>query len=224
MQQKIGYLTIDDVPTRYTKRKIDYLISKNIPAILFCRGELIRKKINVIVYAIKKGFVIGNHSYNHPNFSKISLEEAKEQIEKTDKLIEEAYKKAGVKRQIKLFRFPFGDKGNGDFEKLIPKNKHAKEIQKILKKLGYRQPKFTGITYKWYKKLKKDADVVWTFDSCEYELPIEKVLKRIDKSPRINSKSNDIILIHDFSTPKTFSKIIEKLISKGIKFKLPNLK
>ena len=207
---KVGYLTIDDVPTRYTKKKLDYLLSKNIPAILFCRGELIKKKMNIVVYAIKKGFIIGNHSYNHPYFSKISLEEAKWQIEETDKLIEEAYKKAKVKRKVKLFRFPYGDKGDGDFEIKKPKSKHAKEIQKFLKKLGY---KSIDTHLKELKHTSKDKDVIWTFDCLEYELPIEKVLKRIDKSPRLKEKEI-IILIHDFSTPKFFKQIIEKLESK----------
>lgn len=217
----VGYLTIDDVPTKYTKKKLDYLISKKIPAILFCRGELIKKKMNIVIYAIKKGFIIGNHSYNHPYFSKISIEEAEWQIKKTDKLIEEAYKKAKVKRKVKLFRFPFGDKGNGDFEKAKTKNNHTREIQKILKKLDYK-----NIDVNLPKSLKhntKDRDVIWTFDCLEYELPIEKVFKRIDDSPRLKEKEA-IILLHDFSTPKVFRQIIEKLISKGIKFKLPKFR
>ncbi|MCD6575850.1 MAG: polysaccharide deacetylase family protein [Nanoarchaeota archaeon] len=217
----VGYLTIDDAPTRYTKKKLDYLISKKISAILFCPGELIKKKMNIVVYTIKKGFIIGNHSYNHPYFSKISIKDAKWQIEETDKLIEEAYKKAKAKRKVKLFRFPFGDKGNGDFEEVKPKNKHAREIQKILKKLGYKNIDINLL--KPLKHNKKDRDVIWTFDCLEYELPIDKVFKRIDDSPRLKAKEA-IILIHDFSTPKVFRQIIEKLISKGIKFKLPKFR
>ncbi len=51
------------------------------------------------MFAIKKGFIIGNHSYAHPHFSKITKEEAFEQIKKTDKIIEEVYKKSRNKRR-----------------------------------------------------------------------------------------------------------------------------
>jgi peptidoglycan/xylan/chitin deacetylase (PgdA/CDA1 family) len=220
MKERIGYLTIDDVPTRYTKKKLDYLLSKRIPAILFCRGELIKRKMDIVIYAIKKGFIIGNHSYNHPYFSKITLEEARWQIEETDKLIEEAYKKAKAKRKVKLFRFPYGDEGNGDFE-TKRKNKHAKEIQKILKELNYKN--LDSYLPKEIKEHKKDKDIIWTYDCLEYKLPIEKVLKRIDRSPRLKEKEA-IILIHDFSTPKIFKQIIEKLESKGIRFKMPKFR
>src|SRR5471030_2224352 len=55
--------------------------------------------------AIKEGgHEIGNHSYKHPSFTKIGLDRIKEEIEKTNDIIE---KYTGEKP--KLFRFPSGD-------------------------------------------------------------------------------------------------------------------
>ena len=34
--RKIAYLTIDDGPSKDMKMKVDYLVSKGIPAIWFC--------------------------------------------------------------------------------------------------------------------------------------------------------------------------------------------
>ena len=51
---KIAYLTIDDAPSNDFKRKVDYLLSKSIPAIFFCRGNLMEKRPEVVTYAIKK--------------------------------------------------------------------------------------------------------------------------------------------------------------------------
>ena len=104
---KKAILTIDDAPSSDFRNKVRYLKKNNITAIFFIIGKVAEKKIDDLVYAIKKGFIIGNHSYSHPSFSDISLKEAEKQIKETDKIIEKAYKKAGIKRQIKVFRFLF---------------------------------------------------------------------------------------------------------------------
>lgn len=169
--QKLVYLTIDDSPSKNMMEKADYLLKKRIPAIFFCIGHLMEKNPDAILYAIKKGFIIGNHSYSHPFFSKIPLEQCYQEIAKTDKIIENLYSKANKKRPAKLFRFPYGDKG-GQFintivlDKSIMINqpigkKKKNKIQRFLKDLGYSQPKFDNINYKYFKKfnLNKDQDI-----------------------------------------------------------------
>ncbi|RLE93929.1 MAG: polysaccharide deacetylase, partial [Thermoprotei archaeon] len=103
---KIAYLTIDDAPSRDFKHKIEYLESKGIKATFFCQGRFLEERLEEAVDAIRKGHVIGNHSYDHPRFSEITLEEAERQIRRTDELIEEAYRLAGVPRLYRVFRFP----------------------------------------------------------------------------------------------------------------------
>ncbi|MCD6471339.1 polysaccharide deacetylase family protein, partial [bacterium] len=51
-------LTVDDCPSSDFKRKVDFLLLKNIPAIFFCIGKLTEKRKKVIIYAIKNGFII----------------------------------------------------------------------------------------------------------------------------------------------------------------------
>ena len=113
MGKKIAYLTIDDCPSKDMFTKVDFLLKKRIPALWFCRGEFLEKREEAVIYAIKKGFVMGNHSYNHPLFSRIPLKECFRQIKVTNELIEDVYKEAGVQRPSKVFRFPWGDKGGG---------------------------------------------------------------------------------------------------------------
>ena len=226
MVKKIIYLTIDDAPSRDFKAKVDYLVSKNIPAIFFCRGDLIEKYPGEIEYAIKKGFIIGNHSYSHPHFSEISLEEAKEQIKRTDERIESAYKSANVKRLAKLFRFPYFDKGG--------KNKDA--LQEYLREQGYVSPVFENIEYAWFKDMQKDIDFGWTYDCEEWRLKkkypgkiktFEDVLQKMEEpNPELGGSllddSNQILIIHDHEeTTKYFFIIIDKLLEKGFMFKLP---
>ena len=56
-----------------------------------------------VIEAIQQGFIIGNHSYSHPNFSKISTSKCIEEIDRTDQIIDDLYKQASVERPIKLF-------------------------------------------------------------------------------------------------------------------------
>lgn len=198
------------------------------------------KRSEDLIYAIKRGFIIGNHSYSHRRFSKISLEEYYEEIKRCDEIIEELYKKSKKKRQAKLFRFPYGDKGGKivqftRFNRFFLLNyffgKGKKEkIQEFLKKLGYSQPQFENINYHYFKKygLDSDRDVFWTYDFEEYRLSFDEILKRMDdKNPRqggslINFDSSEILLIHDHeNTKETFFRIIDRLIEKGIEFRVP---
>lgn len=67
-----AYLTIDDVTTENTPNIIDYLSDKGITPILFSVGQLIERHWNEAIYALKKGAIIGNHSYSHPHFSELT--------------------------------------------------------------------------------------------------------------------------------------------------------
>lgn len=235
---KTVYLTIDDGPSVEFKQKVDFLLSKKIPAILFCRGKFLEERPDDAAYAIKRGFVIGNHTYSHPHASKLSNEEEFAEIEKMDKMIEEVYKKADVKRPAKVFRFPYGDKGFGEnFEKGWPKEKreHTQAIQDLLIMLGYKQPKFEGINYKWYKnaKLENDADVVWTYDTHDWRLyrgldKLQDIFNRMDEDVPEGCmglnypNSNEVIIMHDHPNNfDYFKQIIEKLLEKEIKFEMP---
>jgi peptidoglycan/xylan/chitin deacetylase (PgdA/CDA1 family) len=227
MARKTAYLTIDDAPTKDFRKKIDFLLKKRIPAIFFCRGDRLEKRGTDVIYAIKKGFIIGNHSYDHPRFSKLSLREALRQIKKTDRIIEEIYFKSGIKRPARLFRFPYGDKGGANYQK----------IQQFLKGLGYTQPRFENINYSWFKPLKKDTDIYWTFDIKEWCLKgsydpkiksFKDVLNLMQQKRHQNggslliNRSKEIILIHDHEeTTKYFFRIIDKLSDMRIKFELP---
>ena len=230
---KIGYLTIDDAPSNDFESKLDYLDSKGIKAIFFCQGKFLENKIKMAVKAIQRGHVIGNHSYDHPRFSKITLEEAEWQIKRTDDLIEKAYRLTGVPRLYRVFRFPELDKGGSKKE----------ELQKLLRSMSYRQPKFENITYRWYLEEghHRDADVYCTYDTFDWCLleeggceefgikTLEDVLARMDEDVPERWRglnypdSNDIIMVHDIEEISyAFKPMIEKMLSKGIKFELPS--
>jgi len=189
-----GYLTIDDAPSKEFKQKIDFLISKRIPAILFCEGRFLKKRSKLAIYAIKNGFIIGNHSYDHPRFPKLSLEQCKKQIIKTDKIIEKIYEKAKIKRPFKVFRFPYGGEKTG--------------IRKFLKEIGYQKP------MSWYLDCME-----WAING-DYTPKIKTITDVFNRIDKHKYKTTEVILVHDhLETTKYFAPIINKLLSKGLKFK-----
>lgn len=245
---KIAYLTIDDAPSKNMREKVDYLLSRNIPAVWFCVGNHIENIPEPVIYAIKKGFIIGNHAYSHTTFSDLTLTQCFEEIQKTDGIINDIYKRAGAKRPAKFFRFPYGDKGGLKYSEILEpyegEGRIRKErIQKFLKSFGYTQPKFRKITYKYYKEagLLDDVDWHWTYDVMEWFVFTKRYLFWIDRSKKVFEKmeendpekgrglnypdSEEIILLHDHEeTTKMFRLIIDRLLSKGITFRLPPIK
>lgn len=250
--KKKAYLTIDDSPSKNFNFKLDYLIKNKIPAIFFCIGNLLESYPDAAITSIQAGYPIENHSYSHPHFSDLTLEECELEIKKTDKIINALYQQANVKRRQKMFRFPYGDKGDMRRGLVLKKGrkfdpKRHEAIQKILRNLGYKQPEYEDINYKFMDKaeLWKDADMSWTFDIMEWATfedkptlgvkDLSRVLQRLDsKRPKdcrgnlwlekrwLNSPSSEIILLHDHpETDDIFNDLVDKLKSLPLDFRLP---
>ena len=194
---------------------------RGIPTIWYCRGDCMEKNLCSVIYAIEKGFWIGNHSYSHPYFSKISLETCREEIHKTEALIDRAYHQAGMKRPNKLFRFPFGDKGGGKNilkEYTQEESERINGLQDLLRNEGFQRAHFEGVTYPYFLKahLDRDIDAAWTFDTKDFVLlskasqdksglhNIADFEKRMDLNDPENGfglnepSSSDIVILHDF--------------------------
>jgi peptidoglycan/xylan/chitin deacetylase (PgdA/CDA1 family) len=77
-------LTIDDIASKNTPAIVDYLNEKGIKAILFATGQNVQRYYEEAMYAVKNGMIVGNHSYSHPAFSKITVEQGIEEIEKCE--------------------------------------------------------------------------------------------------------------------------------------------
>ncbi len=225
-----AYLTIDDGPTIMTKDILDFLLNKDIIPLMFFWGDRIKEERQNGIYAIKNGAIIGNHSNSHPHFSEISLEQCIEEIEQNEVLINGLYEEAGVKREYKIFRFPYGDKGG--------ENKAA--LQEYLASHGFCQIDYTPITYDWYysNQLDKDLDTLWTFDFEEYRLSYDKdfsynsILEHMDNpNPEQGGNLKDvgahnIFLIHDHPhtdaiVPGYFYDLINRSIDAGTTFVKP---
>jgi peptidoglycan/xylan/chitin deacetylase (PgdA/CDA1 family) len=245
MTKKIAYLTIDDAPSLTMNEKADYLSRKGIPAVWFCRGDFLEQWPNLAIHAIQKGFVLGNHSYNHLHFSELGLDECLTQIRRTDEIIEALYKSAGVKRPTKCFRFPYGDKGGQKGSQVCESYSEAglerkQTLQTYLRQLGYTQPRWEEVTYRDYRtSVRDDIDWYWTYDVLDWSIlakepvfginSLEKVFERMDgEGPGgyeglTSGDSAEIVLMHDHTeTAAYFEPIVERLLGKGLVFLQPN--
>ena len=84
-------LTIDDIPSDNTCTIVDYLNEAGIQAIMFAVGEKAEKNPEPVVYAVKHGMIVGNHSYSHPHFSELSLSEGIREIDRCEAVLTRIY-------------------------------------------------------------------------------------------------------------------------------------
>ena len=224
-------LTIDDISSKNTRAIVDYLLEKKIPAIMFAWGKRVEEYYENALYAVKNGIIVGNHSYSHPFFSQLSLEEAIEEIEKNEAILDKLYQDAGVPRVYRPFRFPYGDKGGT--------NKEA--LQEYFRSHGFDKVKDDQIPYAIWKEmgLDKDIDTFWTFDFEEYSIrpgsgvTIEDALKRASEvNPEIglsllsDKNGSHLIIIHahdetEEMVPQYYRILLDHLLDNGFVFDAP---
>lgn len=223
-------LTIDDIASGNTPAIVDYLNSKGITAVMFAVGVNVEKFYEEAIYVLRNGMIVGNHSYSHPAFSKLTFEEAVADIEKNEEVLNKLYKDAGVRRIYRPFRFPYGDKGG----------KIAQDLQKYLAEKGYNKLDDTKVPYEWWKKdgHDKSIDTFWTYDVEEYRLSlepdftVEDVWKKMkNPSPAhatalLGDDKHHIILLHahdetEAIEPMYYKQFIDYMLDNGITFDKP---
>lgn len=126
--------TIDDGPSTYMLDIAKTLDSLQYEGIFYVVTRGIKKSTKKnLVEVIKMWHHIGNHSFSHPNFQTLTIDQAKEQILKGDSLITSVYKEAGVPLEKKYIRYPYGNQ---------PPKYYRKEFNEFLDSLWYEQPMY----------------------------------------------------------------------------------
>ncbi|WP_448588234.1 polysaccharide deacetylase family protein [Thermocrinis sp.] len=127
-------LTFDDAYKDFLENAFPVIKELRAHAIVFVPAGLVGqfnrwdfKKVNAIKpimswdelsYLVKAGIEIGSHTLSHPFLTKLSIKDAKREIEDSKKLLED---KLGVK--IKSFCYPYGD--------------YNQEIAELVREAGY---------------------------------------------------------------------------------------
>ena len=97
-------LTFDDGPDwRYTYPILDILKREKVRATFFLVGRMAEQRPDLVLRMVREGHVVANHSWNHPNLTRLDSRRMSEEVDRTNRLISEI-----TGRSPKLFRAPYG--------------------------------------------------------------------------------------------------------------------
>lgn len=98
-------LTFDDGPNAcYTPEVLEILKENEIPATFFLQGQCLAGNEEIVRRMHAEGHLIGNHTFHHVQLTKVSEEEAREEVVKTNNAIYEITGEYPV-----YIRPPFGE-------------------------------------------------------------------------------------------------------------------
>ena len=97
-------LTFDDGPNPgSTPMLLDGLAERGVKVTFFVIGQNVEKYPDIVKREAEEGHIVGNHTYNHIEITKVSSEEAEKEIMDTSNLVEEI-----TGRPTEYMRPPFG--------------------------------------------------------------------------------------------------------------------
>ncbi len=104
--QKEVYLTFDAGYDHGILSKIlDILKDKNVKSTFFVTGDFLTREQDLVKRIVDEGHIVGNHTWNHKNITKISLDTLEEEITK----VEDKYYNITHQKMVKFFRPPEGE-------------------------------------------------------------------------------------------------------------------
>ena len=80
-------LTFDDGPSVYTEGLLDVLSQQGVKATFFILGKSARIQSETVSRIFADGHQIGNHTWDHPNLTKLSDELIQQQLHQTDAIV-----------------------------------------------------------------------------------------------------------------------------------------
>lgn len=142
--KKMVALTFDDGPNPvHTNAILDVLETYEARATFFDLGSLVERYPDVVKREAALGCEVSSHSYDHKNFNKLTPEEIKADVAKTDAIFQKV-----LGRSPSAFRPPYGN-CNDSVKTLIPlpiylwsvdtldwKSRDAKAVMEEVKKVG----------------------------------------------------------------------------------------
>ncbi len=132
--QKTIYLTFDaGYENGYTPAILDTLKKHNVKAAFFVVGNYIETSPDLVKRMVAEGHIVGNHTYHHPDMSKIS---AMEDFKKEITSLEALYKETTGQEMEKFYRPPQG--------------KYSESNLKQAQELGYKTVFWSLAYVDWY--------------------------------------------------------------------------
>ena len=133
--QKVIYLTFDaGYEAGYTPQILDALKKHNVSATFFVVGNYIETSPDLVKRMVEEGHTVGNHTYHHPDMSKISTLES---FSKEMTSLSDLYKEKTGEELVKFYRPPQG--------------KYSIENLKMANELGYKTFFWSLAYVDWYQ-------------------------------------------------------------------------
>lgn len=102
---KTIYITFDNgYEQGYTEEILDVLKKESVPATFFVTGHYVKSEPDLIKRMVDDGHIIGNHSYHHPDFTILTKDAMKKELE----TLEAAVADVSDQKEIKFLRPPRG--------------------------------------------------------------------------------------------------------------------
>jgi len=99
------YLTFDaGYETGTTPKILDVLKAQKVNATFFLVGDYLKKEPDLVKKMVNEGHIIGNHTWTHPDLTKLNKERYKEELQK----FEDYYTDLTGKKLLKILRPPAG--------------------------------------------------------------------------------------------------------------------
>ena len=203
-------LTFDDGPDgRWTPQILKILEQEHVPATFFVIGEKAIGHPALLRQMVKDGDNIGNHSYTHPDMSKIPEWQIRFELNSTQRVVE-----AYTGRSMRLLRAPyFGDAEPTTADELGP--------ALVAQRLGYTNVGLHVDSEDWQRP--GVAKIIQnTLDGVQHGVDSENSAKCHDQ-PDDECYSGQIILMHDSGGIRTetiaaLPTIIRTLKAQGYQF------
>ncbi|MFG6149800.1 delta-lactam-biosynthetic de-N-acetylase [Halobacillus sp. B23F22_1] len=88
--EKVVYFTFDNgYEQGYTDEVLNVLKEQQVPATFFVTGHYINSAPDLVKRMVKEGHIIGNHSWSHPDFTKISKSKMKQELDQVQTAVED---------------------------------------------------------------------------------------------------------------------------------------
>ncbi|WP_420491661.1 delta-lactam-biosynthetic de-N-acetylase [Neobacillus drentensis] len=103
--KKILYLTFDSgYENGFMPKILDVLKKEKVPATFFVTGHFLESQPELTKRMVKEGHIIGNHSYYHPDFTTVSDERIRRELQK----VKEKTREITGQKEMKYLRPPRG--------------------------------------------------------------------------------------------------------------------
>ncbi|MFT8363664.1 MAG: delta-lactam-biosynthetic de-N-acetylase [Sporolactobacillus sp.] len=139
------YLTFDNgYEAGYTPFILDTLKKQHVPATFFITGHYIKSQPKLVQRMVREGHIVGNHSWSHPDLSRISDTKYEQELSK----LKNAYTQLTGKRTMTYLRPPRGT--------------FSERSMKLAKKAGYVSVFWSAAYRDWVRTEQHGADYAYT--------------------------------------------------------------